>query len=82
MKFYLSLITLFIVTSNGFSQAVQSVEVYEISQLKGQQIYYASHIKSEHMKDSSKIDNQERLAMLSAVGKTGISMPLFKEPYV
>ncbi len=56
--------------------------VYEISELKGTQIYYASHIKAEAMKDSKKIDDEDRAALLGAIGKSGIAMPRLKTPHV
>lgn len=56
--------------------------VYEISELRGSQIYYASHIKPEAMSDPKKIDNEDRAALMGAIGKTGIAMPRLKVPHV
>ena len=82
MRFYTALVFLFAVSSIGTAQTVQGVEVYEISEVKGQQVYYASHIKSEHMKDSNLIDDEDRAALRGAIGKTGIAMPRLSTPYV
>jgi hypothetical protein len=64
------------------AQTVQGVEVYEISAMRGQQIYYASHIKAEHMKSAKLMDDEDRAALLGAIGKTGIAMPRLTAPYV
>lgn len=56
--------------------------VYEISELRGSQIYFASHIKPEAMKDPKKIDDEDRAALMGAIGKTGIAMPRLKVPHV
>lgn len=56
--------------------------VYEISELRGSQIYFASHIKPEAMKDPKKIDDEDRAALLGAIGKTGIAIPRLKVPHV
>jgi hypothetical protein len=82
MRFYTVLVFLFAVSSISIAQTVQGVEVYEISEVKGQQVYYASHIKSEHMKDSNLIDDEDRAALRGAIGKTGIAMPRLSTPYV
>lgn len=82
MKFYIALLSLFVVNSNVIAQTVQSIEVYEISALRGQQTYYASHIKAAHMKSSKLMDDEDRAAVLAAMGKTGIAMPRLPTPYV
>lgn len=82
MKHILATIISVLFVSVCSAQTVQSIEEYEISTMRGQQIYYASHIKREHMKNSDLIDDQDRAAMLGAMGKTGVSMPKFSEPYV
>lgn len=65
-----------------FAQTLQGIEVYEISALKGQQIYYASHIKASHIKSSKLMDDEDRAAVLGAMGKTGIAMPRLPDPYI
>jgi hypothetical protein len=65
----------------SLAQSLEGIEVYEISDMVGAQVYYASHIKLEAMKDSKKIDDEDRAALLGAIGKTGIAMPRFKVPY-
>lgn len=64
------------------AQSVENLEIFEISDMVGSQVYYASHIKVEGMKDSKKVDAEDRAALLGALGKTGIAMPRFKTPYV
>ena len=64
------------------AQTLQGIEVYQISALKGQQIYYASHIKAAHMKSSKLMDDEDRAAVFAAMGKTGIAMPRLPEPYI
>jgi len=66
----------------AFAGSADITAVYEISELRGSQIYYASHIKPEAMSDSKKIDNEDRAALLGAIGKTGIAMPRLKVPHV
>lgn len=63
-------------------QTIQRYEVYELSQMTGQQVVYASHIKPEALKDPKKIDSEDRAALLGAIGKTGIAMPRLKQPVV
>ncbi len=65
-----------------FAQTLQKAEVYEISEMTGQQIYYASHLKPEALKDSKKIDDEDRAALVGAIGKTGIAMPRLKQPHI
>ena len=65
----------------ALAQSLENVEIYEISDMVGVQVYYASHIKVEGMKDSKKIDAEDRAALLGAIGKTGIAMPRFKVPH-
>lgn len=65
-----------------FAQTIQKAEVYEISEMTGQQIYYASHLKPAALKDSKKIDDEDRAALVGAIGKSGIAMPRLKEPHV
>ncbi len=65
-----------------FAASADITAVYEISELRGSQIYYASHIKPEAMSDTKKIDDEDRAALLGAVGKTGIAMPRLKVPLV
>jgi len=64
------------------AETIQKVEVYEIGQLAGQQVVYASHIKPEALKDPQKIDDEDRAALIGAVGKSGIAMPRLKQPHV
>lgn len=64
------------------AEALQKVEVYEIGELTGQQVYYASHIKPEALKDPKKVDDEDRAALIGAIGKTGIAMPLLQQPHV
>lgn len=65
-----------------FSASADITAVYEISELRGSQIYYASHIKPEAMSDPKKIDDEDRAALLGAIGKPGIAMPRLKVPHV
>jgi hypothetical protein len=82
MKFYIALLVFVMVSSNAVAQSVQGIEVYELSALRGQQIFYASHIKPEHMKNSKLIDDEDRAAFTAAIGKTGIAMPRLPTPIV
>lgn len=63
-------------------QSVENVVVYELSAMRGSQVYYASHIKPEAMRDPKKIDDEDRAALMGAIGKSGIAMPRMKEPFV
>ena len=63
------------------AQSLENVEIFDISDMTGSQIYYASHIKVEAMKDSKKVDAEDRAALIGAVGKTGVAMPRFRVPY-
>jgi hypothetical protein len=63
------------------AQKVQSVTVYELSEMSGQQVYYASHIKVESIK-ATRMDDEDRAAFDGAIGKSGIAMPRFKTPFV
>ncbi len=63
------------------AQKVQSVTVYELSELTGSQVYFASHIKQESLKATS-MDDEDRAALQGAIGKPGIAMPRFKTPFV
>jgi urease gamma subunit len=65
-----------------FAASADITAVYEISELRGAQIYYASHIKPEAMSDPKKIDDEDRAALMGAIGKTGIAMPRLKVPHV
>ena len=64
------------------SQVVQGVEIYELSDMIGVQTYFASHMKPETLQDSNKMDDEDRAAIMGAIGKTGIAMPRLKVPYV
>ena len=63
------------------AQSLENVEIYDISEMSGSQVYYASHIKVEAMKDSKKVDAEDRAALIGAIGKTGVAMPRFRVPY-
>lgn len=65
-----------------FAASADITAVYEISELRGAQIYYASHIKPEAMSDPKKVDDEDRAALMGAIGKTGIAMPRLKVPHV
>ncbi len=78
MKYFLSLLFLPVAL---IAQKVQSVVVYELSEMTGQQVYFASHIKSDSLKET-KMDDEDRAALNGAIGKAGIAMPRFKTPYV
>jgi hypothetical protein len=65
-----------------FAASADITAVYEISELRGSQIYFASHIKPEAMSDPKKIDDEDRAALMGAIGKTGIAMPRLKVPHV
>jgi len=77
-----NLIVLALASAQVFAQTLQKAEVYEISEMTGQQIYYASHLKPEALKDSKKIDDEDRAALMGAIGKTGIAMPRLKQPHI
>ena len=79
---YLSLFLILFFQLSAFAQTLEKTEIYELSALKGQQIYYASHIKAAHMKSSKLMDDEDRAAVLGAMGKTGIAMPRLSEPYI
>ena len=68
--------------SFAFAASADVTAVYELSELRGSQIYFASHIKPEAMKDPKKIDDEDRAALMGAIGKTGIAMPRLKVPHV
>lgn len=76
------LVLLALASAPVFAQTLQKAEIYEISEMTGQQIYYASHLKPEALKDSKKIDDEDRAALLGAMGKTGIAMPRLKQPHI
>ncbi len=61
---------------------VEEIEIYQLSGMLGYQSYFASHIKPEGMKDPKKIDDQDRAALMGAIGKVGVQMPLLPEPLV
>jgi hypothetical protein len=46
--------------------------------MTGQQIYYASHLKPAALNDSKTIDDEDRAALLGAIGRAGIPMPRLK----
>jgi hypothetical protein len=46
--------------------------------MTGQQIYYASHLKPAALNDSKTIDDEDRAALLGAIGRAGIAMPRLK----
>jgi hypothetical protein len=64
------------------AQSVESVSVYELSDLIGSQVYFASHFKPEALRDPKKVDDEDRAALLGAIGKSGIAIPRLKVPYV
>lgn len=64
------------------AQTVESMSVYELSELTGSQVYFASHFKPEALRDPKKVDDEDRAALLGAIGKNGIAMPRLKVPYV
>jgi hypothetical protein len=72
----------FFLPSLLFARSVDVTAVYELSELRGSQIYFASHIKPEALKDSTKLDAEDRAALMGAIGKKGIAMPRLKTPYV
>ena len=78
MKYFIVLLLLPVTL---LAQKVQSVTVYELSELTGSQVYFASHIKPESLK-SVKLDDEDQAALNGAIGKPGIAMPRFKTPYV
>ena len=82
MKYILTAIVATLLAAICSAQTVQGVEVYEISVMRGQQTFYASHFKEEHMKNPKLIDDEDRSAMMAAVGKSGIAMPRFTKPFV
>lgn len=63
-------------------QQQEVLEIYEVTELTGAQIYYASHMKLEALKDSKKIDDEDRAAIMGAIGKSGIAMPRLKVPHI
>jgi hypothetical protein len=65
-----------------FAASADINAVYQLSELRGAQIYFASHIKPEAMSDPKKIDDEDRAALMGAIGKTGIAMPRLKVPHV
>lgn len=69
-----------VVVSEAKEDTVEEIEIYQLSQMLGYQSYFASHIKPEGMIDTKKIDDQDRAALMGAIGKTGVPMPLFPEP--
>ena len=78
MKYF---IVLFLLPVALMAQEVQSVTVFELSELTGSQVYFASHIKPESLM-STKLDDEDQAALNGAIGKPGIAMPRFKTPYV
>ena len=66
--------------SEAKEEPIEEIEIYQLSEMLGYQSYFASHIKPGGMKDSKKIDDQDRAALMGAIGKIGIPMPLFPEP--
>jgi len=82
--FTISLLALLLTTpvfSLGNQQA-EVTEIYEVTELTGAQIYYASHMKPEALKDYKKIDDEDRAAITGAIGKSGIAMPRLKVPHI
>ena len=79
---YLSPFLILFFQLSAYAQTLEKTEIYEISALKGQQIYYASHIKASHMKSAKLMDDEDRAAVFGAMGKTGIAMPRLPEPYI
>ena len=68
-----TLLVFVLLAAAGFaadSQVVQSVEIYELSDMIGVQTYYASHMKPETLQDSNKMDDEDRAAIMGAIGKT------------
>jgi hypothetical protein len=63
------------------AQKVQNTTVYELSEMSGQQVYFAGHIKAESMK-ATRMDDEDRAAFNGAIGKSGIAMPRFKTPFI
>ncbi len=82
MKSLRPTIFLFALPAALVAGSAQVTAVYELSEMRGSQIYFASHIKPEAMKDPKKIDDEDRAALLGAIGKTGIAMPRLKIPHV
>ena len=78
MKYFMVLLLLPVAL---VAQKVQSVSVYELSEMTGQQVYFASHIKAESLKAVG-MDDEDRAALNGAIGKPGIAMPRFKTPFV
>ncbi len=73
---------LLLFVSSSFAETIQKVEIYEIGELVGQQVVHASHIKPEALKDPKKLDDEDRAALLGAIGKSGIAMPRLKQAHV
>lgn len=71
-----------IVVSEAKEEPMEEIEVYQLTEMLGYQSYFASHIKPEGMKDTKKIDDQDRAALMGAIGKTGFPIPLLPEPLV
>jgi hypothetical protein len=71
-----------VVVSEAKWEPIEEIEVYQLTEMLGYQSYFASHIKPEGMKDSKKIDDQDRAALMGAIGKTGFPIPLLPEPLV
>jgi hypothetical protein len=68
--------------SEAKEDPVEEIEVYQLSEMLGYQSYFASHIKPEGVKDSKKIDDQDRVALMGAIGKMGVPIPLLPDPVV
>ena len=84
-KYYAILLLALVIIAPVFSaekQQAKVLEIYELSELTGTQIYYASHMKPEALKDSKKIDDEDRAAIMGAIGKSGIAMPRLKAPHI
>jgi hypothetical protein len=71
-----------VVGSEAKEDPIEEIEIYQLSGMLGYQSYFASHIKPEGMKDPKKIDDQDRAALMGAIGKVGVQMPLLPEPLV
>jgi hypothetical protein len=77
-----TLLLYFLAVFSLFGQNILKTEIYEVGELTGQQVVYASVLKLDALKDSKKITDEDRLAVSKAMLQEGANIPALQQPHV
>jgi hypothetical protein len=75
----------FLAVFSLFGQNILKTEIYEVSEMTGQQVVYASFLKADALKDANpleKITDEDRMALSAAMSQEGANIPSLQGPHV